>query len=92
MRNILERFIQWFESISGVDRTYRAQSDHVRRLARTFRLTIFPERLKYPENCSVCNESSLLLVHPDMICFSCLLDATQCLVDAVQEAQMKSQS
>ena len=73
---MLKRITRWIadKTEGQCDRTLRAQADHVRQIAQKFRLSIFPEHLSDTQNCSVCNEPNLMLVHPDMICHSCLID------------------
>jgi hypothetical protein len=72
------RISQWIDdkTVGRFDQIDRAQANHVREIARTLRLNIFPEILKV-EDCSLCNKPNSMLVHPDMICYSCLLDAIQ---------------
>jgi hypothetical protein len=63
------------KTVGRFDRALRAQADDVREIARRFRLSIFPEILRSTQGCSICKKPQLLLIHPDLICYSCLTDA-----------------
>ncbi len=71
---MLNRILHWVAD-SHIDRTTREQANHVKGIARTFRLSVFPEILTDVQDCSVCKKSTLVLVHPDMLCYSCFIDA-----------------
>src|ERR1700687_184129 len=49
----------------------RARADWWRKIARIFHTDNFPEIFSDLEICPRCEQATLLLVHPDMICDSC---------------------
>jgi hypothetical protein len=78
MQNMLKGISQWIadKTVGRVDKSLR-EADTVREIAKTFGINIFPEILGEVEDCSLCKKPNLLLVHPDMICYSCLVDGIQ---------------
>jgi len=58
-------------------KSLREQADIVREIAQTFGINIFPELLAEVQDCSLCKKPNLLLVHQDMICYSCLVESIQ---------------
>jgi len=76
---MLKHISQWTidKTVGRVDQSLREQADIVREIAQTFGLNIFPEILAEVQDCSLCKKASLLLVHQDMICYSCLVGGIQ---------------
>ncbi len=71
------------KTVGRFNRTLRAQADHVRQLARELRVSIYPEIVRDTQDCSLCSKPKLLIVHPDMACYSCLVDSIQAAYDEV---------
>jgi len=71
--------------------TVRKQADHVRELVQKFKQhplfaqighQMFPEISNELEDCNLCQQPSLLRVHPDMLCYKCWLTT----MDAIQQS------
>ena len=70
-----------------IDKALHEQANHVKEVARKFRLSVFPEILTDVEDCPICKKPNLLLVHPDMICYSCFIDACNVAHDGFKRVQ-----
>jgi hypothetical protein len=90
MKNMLKGISQWIadKTVGRFDKTLREQADTVREIAQTFGINIFPEILTEVQDCSVCKKPNLLLVHQDMICYSCLVDGIQEAHDEIMGAHV----
>jgi hypothetical protein len=79
-RDISERSIMHKEEPSC-----RARVNHVRKIARIFKLDCFPEILSQLEICPFCDQPTVLLVHDDMICDGCWLKFAAILQQAYRD-------
>jgi hypothetical protein len=70
-------------------RTSLERANRVREIVRAFAKTAFgdhfPEIFNDLEGCSLCNQPTLLLVHPDMICYSCWIDRVSIFQQSLRE-------
>jgi hypothetical protein len=76
---MLKRISQWIadRTVVGNNRVLQERANDVRQIAQEFRLNIFPEVLEDTQDCSCCKRPQLLLVHPDLICYECLVGTIQ---------------
>lgn len=72
---MLKRIFRYFTGI-GLDEALQSRASQFREIVRDLHLNgVFPEIFKDVQRCSLCKKSGLLLVHPNMICYSCFIDA-----------------
>jgi len=76
-----EKYLEHSESPSCLKR-----ADHIRKAARVFQLNdTFPEIFNELQTCPQCEQFSLVLVHPNMICDSCWIEAMRVVQEYVRE-------